>query len=102
MKIKLSQYTPRKAEGTIIIPKVIILTRKITLEDLPEIYLNLDDIHVMKKDTLTKIVLTTKVVLKRRRTTREDIMIMLKRMMNLPRRELNKKVNIFQVMKSMF
>ena len=53
MKIKLSQYTPRKIEGTIIIPKVNILTRKY----LPEMYLNLDAINVMKNDTLPNIVL---------------------------------------------
>ena len=51
----------------------------------------------MKKDTLPKIVLETKVALKRRRTTREDVMLMLQRMMNLARRESNKKVK-----KSMF
>ena len=56
----------------------------------------------MQKDTLPKIVLETKVALKRRRTTREDVMLMLQRMMNLPRRESNKKVKILQVMKSMF
>ena len=56
----------------------------------------------MKNDTLPKIVLETKVALKRRRTTREEIMIMLQRMMNLPRNESNKKVKILQVIKSMF
>ena len=49
VKIKLSQYTPRKTEGTIIIPKVIILTIKITLEDKENIYLDLDAIHTSGK-----------------------------------------------------
>ena len=90
MKIKLSQYTPRKTEGTIIIPKVSIHTR-ITPE---EIYLVSDALHVIKMDTSPETVAEIKVALKRRRTTKEDIMLMLQRMMNLPRRESNKKVNI--------
>ena len=102
MKIKLSQYTPRKEEGTIIIPKVSILTKKITLEDLPEIYLNSDAIHVMKNDTLPNIVLVTKVALKIRSTTKEDFMLTLQRMMNHLGRESKKKVKILQAMKSMF
>ena len=97
MKIKLSQYTPRKTEGTIIIPKVSTHTR-ITLE---EIYLVLDALHVMRKDTSPKIVPETKVALKRR-TTKEDIMLTLQRMMNLQERESKKKVKILQVMKNMF
>ena len=56
----------------------------------------------MRKDTSPEIVLETKVALKRRRTTREDIMLMLQRMMNLPRRESYKKVMILQMMKNMF
>ena len=75
MKIKLSQYTPRKAEGTIIITKVIILTRKIILEDQAKIYLNSDVIHVMREDTLPEIVIKIRMTLKRRRTTKEDIML---------------------------
>ena len=43
-----------------------------------------------------------KIALTRRRETREDIMLMLQRMMNLPKRELNKKVMIIQVKKNMF
>ena len=61
MKIKLSQYNLRKAEQTI--TKVSTPTRKITLEDLAEIYLNSDAIHVMKEDTLPKIVLEIKMAL---------------------------------------
>ena len=76
MKIKLSQHTPRKLEGTTIIPKVSILTRNITLEYLAEIYLNSDTIHVMRKDTLPEIVPEIKVALTRR-TTKEDIMLIL-------------------------
>ena len=102
MKINLSQYNPRKVEGTIIIPNVIILTRKITLEDLIQIYLNSDVLHVMREDTMPEIVLETKMALTRRRETREDTMLMLQRMMNLPQRESNKKVIILQVMKNMF
>ena len=67
----------KKTEGTIIIPKVIILTRKMTLEYLIEIYLNIDAIHVMREDTLSKIVLQTKAALTRRREIKEDIMITL-------------------------
>ena len=79
-------------------PKVSTHTR-ITLED---IYLVSDSIHVMRKDTSPESVPETKVALKRRRTRKQDIMLMLQRMMNLPRRESNKKVKILQVMKSMF
>ena len=56
MKIKLSHYTPRKVEGTIIITKVSTLI----LKELTRIYLNLDAIHVMKEDTMLEIVLGTK------------------------------------------
>ena len=38
----------------------------------------------------------------KRRETREDIMLMLQRMMNLPQRETDKTVMILQVMKNMF
>ena len=96
MKIKLSQYTPRKAEGTIITPKVSILTRKVTQENLTKIYLNSDVLLVMRKETMPEIVLEIKVTLTRREI-REDIMLMLQSMMNLPRREIDK-----SVMKNMF
>ena len=102
MKIKLSQYTPRKEEGTIIITKVSILTTKITLEDKAKIYLKSDAIHVMREDTLLEIVLRTRVALTRIRETREDIMLMLQSMMNLPQREIDKSVMIREVMKNMF
>ena len=46
----------------------------------------------MKEDTLPKNVLET----------REDIMLMLQRIMNLPQRELDMKVKTLQVMKNMF
>ena len=105
MKIKLSQHTPRITKGrTIITRKESIITRirKITLEDLAEIYLMSDAIHVMRMDTSPKIVLEIRAALTRRRTTIEDIMLKLKRMMNLPGRDSKKKVNILQAMKSMF
>ena len=50
--------------------------------------------------TLQKSVLETRLTLIRRREAREDIMLMLQRMMNLPQREPNKKVMILQVMKN--
>ena len=75
MKIKLSQYTPRKTKGTIIITKVSILTRKITLEYLAEICLMSDAIHMMRRDTSLDIVLEIKVALTRRRRTEEDIIL---------------------------
>ena len=56
----------------------------------------------MKEDTLEKTVLETSLTFIRRRKTREDIMLMLQKMMNLPQRELSKKVMILQVMKNMF
>ena len=56
----------------------------------------------MKDDTLLYIFLEIKVALTRRRETREDIILMLQRMMNLPQRELDKIVMILQVMKNMF
>ena len=100
MKTNLSQYTPRKEKQTI--TEVSTLTRKITLEYLTDIFLVSDALHAMRKDTSPDYVPETKVALIRRRETREDIMFMLQRMMNLPRRESNKKVKILQVMKSMF
>ena len=80
MKIKLPQHTPRKAEGSIIIPKVSILT----LENIARIYINTNALHVMKEDTLQEIVPRIRIALTRRKETREDIMLMLQSMMNLP------------------
>ena len=77
MKINLSQYTPRKSEGTFIIPKVSILTRNITLEDIAEIYLNSDVLLVMREDTMPEIVLEIRVTLTRKMETREAIMLTL-------------------------
>ena len=102
MKINLSQYTPRKEEETFITPKVSTSTRKITLEYLTEIYLNSNAIHVMKEDTLQEIVLETNIDLSRTRETRKDIILMLQKMMSLPRGESNNQVMILQVMKNMF
>ena len=90
MKIKLSQSTPRKLEGTIITPKVSIHT-------LEETYLLSDATHAMRNDTYPDTILKTKVVLTRKRETRKDIMLTLQRMMILLIKEPNKKV-----MKNMF
>ena len=98
MKIKLSRYTPRKLEEVLITPEVSTLI-KITLEN---ICLESDVIQVTRKDTMLENVLETKMSLTRRRETREDIMLMRQRMMNLPQRESDKKVMILQVMKNMF
>ena len=51
----------------------------------------------MKEDTLQ-----TNIGLTRERETRKGIMLMLQKMMSLPRRELNKTVMILQVMNNMF
>ena len=56
----------------------------------------------MKEDTMLEIVLRTKISPSRRKGTKEDIMLMLQKMMNLPQRETSKKVMILQVMKNMF
>ena len=93
MKIKLLPPTPRKPKGTIITPKVILIT-------LEEIGLLLDVAHVMRKVTYPNTILT-KGTQRRRRETREDIMVILQRMMNLPQRESDNKVNL-QVMKNMY
>ena len=85
MKIKLAQYNPRKPELATI--EVSTLTKGVNLEIL-EIGLSSFAIHVMKNDTLLEIFLRTKVALTRRRETREDMMLMLKRMKNLPQREM--------------
>ena len=76
MKIKISQYTPRKSEGTTILPRKVSIHTRITLVS--------DALHVMRKDTLPETVPKIKVALTRRRTTKEDIMLTLQRMMNLP------------------
>ena len=55
----------------------------------------------MKEDTLQEIVLETKIDLTRGREIRKDIMLMLKKIMSLPRRESNKIVMVLQVMKNM-
>ena len=55
----------------------------------------------MKKDTMLKNVLRTQMSLTRRRETREDIMLMLLKMMNPLEKESSKKVMILQVMSNM-
>ena len=97
MKIKLSEYNPKNLDPTIIEASTLI--KGITLEIL-EISLSSFAIHVMKDDTLLEIVLITKVALTRRET-REYIMLMLQRMMNLPQRDLNKKLMILLVINNM-
>ena len=75
MKIKLSQYTPRKVEWTIIITKISTLIINITLEDITYIYLVSYALHVMRKETSPETVLETKVALKIRHhahTTKDD------------------------------
>ena len=99
MKIKLSRYTPRVAEQTI--TKVSLLTRKVILEDLIKIRLELDAIHVTRKDTMLENVLETKFDLTRRREVRKDIMLTRQRMMNLPEIKPKKKVKILLVKKNM-
>ena len=94
MNIKLSQYNLIKPN--LATTEVSTLIKGITLESL-EIGLSSFAIHVMKEDTLLEIVLETKVALTRIRETREDIMLMLQRMMNLPQKEVYK-----SVMKNMF
>ena len=74
MKIKLSQYNPRNVDPAI--TEVSTLIIGITLESL-EIGLSTFAIHVMKNETLLKIVLRTKVALTRIREARDDIMLML-------------------------
>ena len=56
----------------------------------------------MKKDTFPKTILETRLTPIRRRETREDIMLVLQRMMNLLQREPDMKVQILKVMKNMF
>ena len=46
----------------------------------------------MKEDTVPNIILEARLTPIRRRETREDIMLMLQRMMNLPQKESDKKV----------
>ena len=57
----------------------------------------ISSIHVMKEDTLQEIVLEKKIDLTIGMETIKDIMLMLQKMMSLPRRESNK-----IVMKNMF
>ena len=56
----------------------------------------------MKKETLLEIVLRTKLVLPRIKEAKEDIMLMLQRTMNHPRRDLDMKVNILKARMNMF
>ena len=93
MKIKLLQPTPRKPKGTIITTKVSLITQE-------DIGLQLDVIHVMRKVTYPNSVLT-KGTQRRRRETREYIMLVLQRRMNLPQIESDKKV-ILQLMNNMY
>ena len=106
MKPKLSQHTQRGmitrgCTTTVRKKNTTTRIREVTLNP-EEIYLPVDAIHVMRRDTSPKIVLEIKVALTRRRTTKEDIMLTLQRMRNLPGREPEKKVKILQAMKSMF
>ena len=96
MKIKLSWYTLRKVGQTITKVSILILINLIRI--VPDS----DVLYVMKKDTMLKNVLRTQISLTRIRETREDIMLMLQRMMNLPQREPDKTMIILQVMKNMF
>ena len=57
---------------------------------------------MIRKDTYLDSIPEKKVPLTRRRERREDIMLILQRMMNLPQRKSNKKVMILQVKKNMF
>ena len=93
-----SRYTLRKPEEVLITPEASPFI-KITLENS---FLESDVIHVTRKDTMLENVLETKMSLTRRKETGEDIMLMLKRMMNLQQREPDMKVKILQVMKNMF
>ena len=102
MKIKLSYHTPRKSEGTTIIPRKVSIHTRIRKIILEEMHLVSDALHVMRKDTSPKIFLEIKVSFTRKRITKEDIMLTLQRMMNLQGRELKKKVKILQAMRSMF
>ena len=56
----------------------------------------------MKNDTLLEIVLRTKLALTRRMETKEDIMLILQRMMNLHRGKPNMKVKILQARMNKF
>ena len=94
MKINLSQYNPRNLDLATI--EVSTLIKGITLERL-YIYPSKFAIHVMKEDILLEFFLKIKVPLTRRSETREEIMLMLQRMMNLPQREIDK-----SMMKNMF
>ena len=100
VKIKLSQYTPSltpsQQERKFITSRVSTL-KKITLE---EIYLGSYVIHVMKQDIMQGIVLRNQS--QQRRATKEDIMLMMQRMMNHPRRDPDMKEKILQVRMNMF
>ena len=78
MKTKLSQHTPRIIKGSTLITRKKNTTTKIkgiTLEEPGEIYLMSDDILVIRRDIIPKIVPRTK----RRKKTRKDIMLTLQR-----------------------
>ena len=100
MKIKLSQYTlsltPSQPKEDLSTSEVSTFT-KITLE---EIYLGSYVIHVMKQDIMQGIVLRNQS--QQIRATKEDIMLMLQRMMNHPRKDPDMKVKILQVRMNMF
>ena len=98
---KKSRSSPLRSKYSHHRNRVSTLIIGITLKIL-EIGISTFYIHVMKEDTLLEILLKTKVALTRRRTTKEDIMLTLQRMRNLPGREPEKKVKILQAMKSMF
>ena len=57
---------------------------------------------MIKDDTFQKTVLRKRFILIRRRETKEDIMLMLQRMMNQPRKEPDMKVKILPVKMNMF
>ena len=91
MKIKLTQYNPRKVEQTI--TKVSHSrqkknTRKSNKDLSKFICYTCDERGRLTGDCQIE----TKIYLTRGRETRKDIMLMLQKMMSLPRRESNKKV----------
>ena len=89
----LTKGTQRRKEENLI---------KVRTFTLKEIYLELDVIHVMKRDTLLKIVRRARTTLTRIRGAKEDIMPTLQRMMNHPRRDPDMKVKTLQAKMNMF
>ena len=96
MKIRLSRYTPSLTPRN---PKEDLISREVS-PITKRIYLESYVIHVMKQEIMQRTVLRNQS--QQRRETKEDIMLILQRMMNHTENDPDMKVKILQARMNMF